>query len=156
MSNDVYDFGLEEVKVHVPPQSPGVAIVRFPLSSIAVSELPSAKGAFYPYQKVMNFGAFNGDMLPQCQLLETFESPIKLQVRYTEELWDFAQQHGGEPVLGYYLLDDPEDPQLVVLSDKEGFTFYHDGEEGSGGYAEVEIDSWGDPEIAWGTKDPNF
>lgn len=155
MNIDIYDFALEGVKVRVPQQSPGVAIVRFPLSNIAESELPSVEGVFHPYEKVMNFGAFNGDMLPECQLLETFASPITLHVRYKKDLWDSAKKYGGEPVLGYYLLDDPNDPQLVVLSDKEGFKFVHDGEVGLGGRAEVTIDSWGDPEIVWGTKLPN-
>ena len=139
----VWTYSDEGVQITVPPQDKPVLVVNLPFDSL--KELPtSASDEFEPFRPVISFEVqYSGTV----ELVQAFDPPIEIAVRYTSDDFANGSKEGKSLRLGFW------DGSMwrLFTPEKHGFKLVPDGKEPSGGgWGVVLVSNWGDPMDAWG------
>jgi hypothetical protein len=102
--------------------------------------MPATKGVFSPRRTLVNFVVVESAYAEK--LVTTFDPPLKLEVKYTEQ--DVTNAKGKELTLAFW------NGSVWVPFTKAKHKFRRQDDASGGGTAYVEITSWGDPPLAWG------
>jgi len=129
------DFETEGVTVSVPWQGKPVRVEKLPLGTLDEVRARQQED-FQPGRLVMNFQVVEAD---SGSVLEDFDPPFELRVKYTFEDEERAKQQGKPLQLAFWY----DDRWNRFTSQKHRFRF-----ESRAGVAD--ISRWGDPKIGWG------
>lgn len=141
MASSHFQFDADETVVNVPDQASGKKIKIKKIKNKDLKDVPETSGVFKPGRLVINFIAVDAD--DEDEMLETFDPPLELTVRYTKADMDRA---GGNPLtLAYY---DEVNRKWVKFTEAD-HEFKLEGT-GTGGFGRARIREWGDPQISWG------
>lgn len=137
-------FDAEGVSVTLPVQKKPVKIKAKKLPLGALESMKPVKDGFQPKRLVLNLGLEDED--DPSKILNEFDPPIELRVRYTKADLDRAGRAGTPLSLAYWYGNQ----WIRFTKEKHQFELQPNANPESGGVGVAMISNWGDPPIAWG------
>lgn len=134
------NFEQEGVVITLPVEGRNLRARSLPISVPASAQSVTD---FHIIRFVINVVIFERDR--PDRFLSKFDSPFELQVRYTADDLQQAQNRDGTLSLAAFV----DDHWVRITPQKHQFVLQADSDPATGGVGTARIRDWGDPPVAW-------